>query len=317
MSTRKERIAQNKRTMGKQYGASIKIGAKGKNYNRYDPKTGRWVKVMSANGPSPKMGPAKQGSRTAQSGTVSSAVAAGKKGGPGSVNGTSKSSARRAAPAGRGAGVATAGGSVTPKGKSYAKTGRRTGKPATDAEVLATLIAAGTLPLGVAGAVGRLAAAGAGRAAAAAGGRKAIEAGTRKAIESGTGRVTITRLGPGVRGGGGAARPAPRAITASPRAIEGRRVEPLTGNGRTKTSPIGNPKLDGTGRTGPKTLAQVRSERARKAAATRAANKAKAKPAVKTKSTSTKAKSGVKTKSTSTAKKTTAARATRASRGSA
>ena len=185
MSTRKERIAQNKKTMGKQYGATIKIGAKGKNYNRYDPKTGKWVKVSSASGAKPKMSPTRT-SRNTASGTVTSARAQGAAGGKGSGNGTKPGT--KAAMAGyvRGGGV-----NRNPRGVPGASIAMRKNRRNEDTRNQgrnAAAIAGLTIgPIVEGGLAAGGTAAAAGRAAIGAAGRRALPAG-RKAIGSG-GRV--------------------------------------------------------------------------------------------------------------------------------
>ena len=262
---------------------TIRKGAAGNKYNKWDGK--KWVPVSAArtgrgSGQSASVVSKRVPSRAAVSGTVSSAIAQGKRGGKGSGNGTAPGT--KAAMAGyvRGGGVnrnprGVPGASIAMRKNRRNEDTRNQGRNA--AAIAGLTIGAAAAGAGLA-ARGGAAAAGAARKAIEAGGRKAIGAAPPRAIPGGrpaAARVTIERMGQGTRGTGAR----PQSATPTPRkAISSRPApEPLTGNGRTKTSPIGNPKLDGTKNTGPKTLAQVRSERARKAAATRKANAAKKK----------------------------------------
>lgn len=272
---------------------TIRKGAAGNKYNKWDGK--KWVPVAAArtgsgSGQSSSVA-SKRPSRSAVSGTVAAAVAQGEAGGKGSGNGVK---------AGDNQGYVRG----NPYAQQSAVTARRTGRPAMPGAVQAQTknkreqdkrnqgrdaLAIAGLTVGAAAAGARLAGMGA-AAARGAGARKAIEGGARKAIGAAppraipggrpaAARVTIERMGQGTRGTGArpqSATPTPRkAITARPRPET--IAERVQRGEVTRTSPIGNPKLDGTKNTGPKTLAQVRSDRARKAAATRKANAAKKK----------------------------------------
>ena len=275
---------------------TIRKGAAGNKYNKWDGK--KWVPVAAARtgsgaGQSASVASKRVPSKAAVSGTVSSAIAQGKRGGKGSGNGTAPGTKEAMGGYVRG----------NPYAQQAAVTARRTGRQPMPGSVIAQTknkraqdqrnqgrdaAAIAGLTIGAAAAGAGLAARGGTAAAAAA--RKAIEAGGRKAIGAAppraipggrpaAARVTIERMGQGTRGTGArpqSATPTPRkAITARPRPET--IAERVQRGEITRTSPIGNPKLDGTKNTGPKTLAQVRSERARKAAATRKANAAKKK----------------------------------------
>lgn len=269
---------------------TIRKGAAGNKYNKWDGK--KWVPVAAArtgsgSGQSSSV-TSKRPSRSAVSGTVAAAVAQGKAAGKGSGNGVK---------AGDNQGYVRG----NPYAQQSAVTARRTGRPAMPGAVAAQTknkreqdkrnqgrdaLAIAGLTVGAAAAGARLAGMGA-AAARGAGARKAIEGGARKAIGAAppravTGgrpaaaRVTIERMGPGTRG----TSPRPQSSTPTPRKAIGRAetIDSRVARGEvTRTSPIGNPRLDGTKNTGPKTLAQVRSDRAKKAAATRKANAAKKK----------------------------------------
>lgn len=308
-SARERRIAQN--TKSGTTSATIRVGAKGKNYNRYNPSTGKWERVTSAAPSKVTVKPATQSSRTAQSGTVSSAIAQGRAAGPGSGNGQKAGSMQgkvRGNPYAQQAAVRKARTGRSTPGTAQAQTANRRAQDQRNQARDAAAIAG--LTVGAAAAGAGLAARGGAAAAQAA--RAALPAGRRALPPGRTAptRVTVERMGPGVRGNAGsvagargavsAGRPgaargtaaaaargsrgtAPRAQAATPNSRAaipaGRNVEPLASKaaGRTRTSPVGNPRLNGEKNTGPKTLAQVRSERARKAAATRKANAAKKK----------------------------------------
>jgi len=179
MSTRKERIAQNKKTMGKQYGASIKIGKKGKNYNRYNPKTGRWEKVMSANGKAPKF-------------TSTKSTPAKNTGGVGKKTQAAKVKRNPVAATGgfvRGSGAYAAAGKKPAAGSVAKRTSNARHQNTTyagrNAAAILGMTAAPFVAGGAAAAVGRGAAAAAGRAAIGGSSRKALT-GAPKAIGRGT-----------------------------------------------------------------------------------------------------------------------------------
>jgi hypothetical protein len=348
----KRTAAQRKKDNKGTRDGAIRVGVKGKYYNRYDAKTGTWRRVTSKT--TPTWETPKPKAKPVSSGTVTSAVAQGRRGGRGSGNGTAAGTVQgrggipsdvavQAARAKRGERRPPVPGTAVAATKNKAAADRR--NAGRDAAAVAGLTLAPLVAGGVAGLAGGAAARGAaaaaaGRPAIAAGGRAALPAGRRALPASGRvarttprpapQRVTLTDLrgqatARGVASGqvprAALPKPAPRAIAAPvkppagvsrtggpatakgnprtvnrparPTAAQQKKLAAYEANrpaklapGATRTSPVGNPRLNGAGRTGPKTQAQAaeaaryaaaaaRSAAAKKAAATRAANKAR------------------------------------------
>jgi hypothetical protein len=207
--TRAQRLKDNKGTKD----GAIRPGVKGKYYNRYDAKTGTWRRVTSKT--TPTWETPKPKAKPVSSGTVTSAVATGKRGGKGSGNGTPAGTvqgrggipsevmaqSRRAA---RGERRPPVPGTAVAATKNKAAADRR--NAGRDAAAIAGLTVAPLIAGGVAGLAGSAAARGA--AAAAAAGRPAIAAGGRAALPAGRRAVTasgrVARTTP---------RPAPARVT--------------------------------------------------------------------------------------------------------
>lgn len=217
--SREQRLKENKGVKA----GTIRKGRGTNKYNRWDPKTARWIPVAAA----------RTGEGSGQKDTLKRGITRAK-----NTGGLTKKTEAAKKPTAAQQAVAANKGFVRGSGMGQRASAERLDNARAQNTTYAGRNAAAIAGLTIGAAVAGV---GAGAAGASTAARAAMAARAAKAVQQGakTGGARV----------GGVTRNTPRANKAASQA--------KVPEGATRTSPVGNPRLNGAGRTGPKTAAQA------------------------------------------------------------